>query len=98
LRYGNLTSAVKKVLRGRRREETDRCIREPPRQLEQVREEPTEGLAARWGGVPDDYLALIGFSSIWPIWRATPVMSRHFQSYGPCLKARRNRPEAKSFS
>jgi hypothetical protein len=52
-------------------------------QLEQVREEPAEGLAARRGGVPDDYLALIGFSSTWPIWRATPAMSRHFQSYGP---------------
>jgi uncharacterized protein DUF6915 len=35
--------------------------RKPPRQLEQIREEPAEGLAARWGGVPDDYLALIGF-------------------------------------
>ena len=33
--------------------------RKPPRQLEQIREEPAEGLAARWGGVPDDYLALI---------------------------------------
>jgi hypothetical protein len=35
--------------------------RRPPRHLEQVREAPTEGLAARWGGVPDDYLALIDF-------------------------------------
>src|SRR5262245_32476744 len=35
--------------------------RKPPRQLEQIREEPAEGLAARWGGVPDDYHALIDF-------------------------------------
>ena len=35
--------------------------RKPPRQLEQIREEPAEGLAARWGGVPDDYFALINF-------------------------------------
>src|SRR5262245_21562880 len=35
--------------------------RRPPRQLEQIREEPAEGLAARWGGVPGDYLALIDF-------------------------------------
>jgi VWA-like domain (DUF2201)/Domain of unknown function (DUF6915)/Putative metallopeptidase domain len=35
--------------------------REPPRHLEQIREEPAEGLAARWGGVPGDYLALIDF-------------------------------------
>jgi hypothetical protein len=35
--------------------------RRPPRQLEQIREEPAKGLAARWGGLPDDYLALIGF-------------------------------------
>src|SRR6266545_807794 len=35
--------------------------RKPPRQLEQIREEPAEGLAARWGGVADDYLALIDF-------------------------------------
>jgi hypothetical protein len=35
--------------------------RKPPRQLEQVREEPAQGLAARWGGVPGDYLALVGF-------------------------------------
>jgi hypothetical protein len=35
--------------------------RKPPRQFEQVREEPAGGLAARWGGVPDDYLELIGF-------------------------------------
>jgi hypothetical protein len=33
--------------------------RKSPRHLEQVRETPTEGLAARWGGVPGDYLALI---------------------------------------
>ncbi|HEX5081746.1 MAG TPA: hypothetical protein VFY40_06860 [Blastocatellia bacterium] len=35
--------------------------RKPPRHLEQVREAPAEGLAARWGGVPGDYLALIDF-------------------------------------
>jgi hypothetical protein len=35
--------------------------RKPPRHLEQVKEEPAEGLAARWGGVPSDYLALIDF-------------------------------------
>jgi hypothetical protein len=35
--------------------------RKPPRQLEQVREEPAQGLAARWGGVAGDYLALIDF-------------------------------------
>jgi hypothetical protein len=35
--------------------------RNPPRSLEQIREEPAEGLAARWGGVPDDYTALIDF-------------------------------------
>jgi Domain of unknown function (DUF6915) len=35
--------------------------RKPPRYLEQIREAPAEGLAARWGGVPDDYLALIDF-------------------------------------
>ncbi len=35
--------------------------RKPPRQLEQVREEPAQGLAARWGGVPGDYLALVDF-------------------------------------
>ena len=35
--------------------------RKPPRQLEQIKEEPDKGLAARWGGVPDDYLELIGF-------------------------------------
>jgi len=35
--------------------------RKPPRQLEQIREEPAKGLAARWGGVPDNYLALIDF-------------------------------------
>ncbi len=35
--------------------------RQPPRQLERIREEPAKGLAARWGGTPDDYLALIEF-------------------------------------
>ncbi|HEX5080654.1 MAG TPA: hypothetical protein VFY40_01315 [Blastocatellia bacterium] len=35
--------------------------RKPPRHLEHVREAPAEGLAARWGGVPNDYLALIDF-------------------------------------
>jgi hypothetical protein len=35
--------------------------RRPPRHLDQIREEPAEGLAARWGGVPSDYLALIDF-------------------------------------
>jgi hypothetical protein len=35
--------------------------RRPPRQLEQIREEPAKGLAARWGGVTGDYLALIDF-------------------------------------
>lgn len=35
--------------------------RQPPRQLEWIREEPAKGLAARWGGTPDDYLALIEF-------------------------------------
>ncbi len=35
--------------------------RKPPRWLEQVKEEPAEGLAARWGGLPNDYLALIDF-------------------------------------
>jgi hypothetical protein len=35
--------------------------RKPPRHLEQIREEPAEGLATRWGGVPGDYLALITF-------------------------------------
>jgi hypothetical protein len=35
--------------------------RRSPRHLEQVREEPAEGLVARWGGVPGDYLALIDF-------------------------------------
>jgi hypothetical protein len=35
--------------------------RKPPRQLERIREEPAEGLAARWGGVPADYLELINF-------------------------------------
>ena len=33
--------------------------RKPPRQLEQIREAPAEGLAALLGGVPDDYLQLI---------------------------------------
>lgn len=35
--------------------------RQPPRQLEQIREEPAKGLAARWGGVPDDYHSLLDF-------------------------------------
>jgi hypothetical protein len=35
--------------------------RKPPRQLEQIREEPAEGLATRWGGVLNNYLALIDF-------------------------------------
>jgi hypothetical protein len=35
--------------------------RRPPGQLEQIRAEPAEGLAARWGGVPGDYLALTDF-------------------------------------
>ena len=35
--------------------------RQPPRQLMQIREEPAKGLAARWGGTPDDYLALVEF-------------------------------------
>lgn len=35
--------------------------RSPPRQLEQIREEPAKGLAARWGGVPADYSMLIEF-------------------------------------
>jgi hypothetical protein len=35
--------------------------KKPPRQLEQIREEPAEGLASRWGGVAGDYLALIDF-------------------------------------
>jgi hypothetical protein len=35
--------------------------RKPPRQLEHVKESPAEGLAALWGGVPDDYLRLIEF-------------------------------------
>jgi hypothetical protein len=35
--------------------------RKPPRHLEQIKEAPAEGLAARWGGVPGDYLALIDF-------------------------------------
>jgi len=32
-----------------------------PRHLERIREEPAAGLAGRWGGAPDDYLALIDF-------------------------------------
>lgn len=35
--------------------------RRPPRQLEQIREEPARGLAARWGGLADHYRALIAF-------------------------------------
>jgi hypothetical protein len=35
--------------------------RKPPRRLEQIREEPAKGLAARWNGAPDDYQALIEF-------------------------------------
>jgi hypothetical protein len=35
--------------------------RKPPRHLEQIRESPAEGLAARWGGVSDDYIALTCF-------------------------------------
>jgi hypothetical protein len=35
--------------------------RRPPRQLEQIKEEPVSGLAARWGGAPEDYRALIEF-------------------------------------
>jgi hypothetical protein len=35
--------------------------RNPPRYLEQMKEEPAIGLAARWGGVPGDYLPLINF-------------------------------------
>jgi hypothetical protein len=34
---------------------------QPPRYLEQIREEPAEGLARRWGGMPDDYRSLIEF-------------------------------------
>jgi hypothetical protein len=34
---------------------------EPPRHLEQIREEPGAGLARRWGGAPGDYLPLIEF-------------------------------------
>jgi hypothetical protein len=34
---------------------------QPPRHLEQVREEPAAGLACRWGGMPDDYQPLIEF-------------------------------------
>jgi hypothetical protein len=43
--------------------ETDYWMRrrKPPRQLDHIREEPAQGLAERWGGVPDDYLALIDF-------------------------------------
>jgi hypothetical protein len=32
-----------------------------PRYLEPVREEPLAGLAARWGGSPDDYHSLVAF-------------------------------------
>jgi Domain of unknown function (DUF6915) len=35
--------------------------RQPPRHLEQIREEPARGLAARWGGIPGDYIALVEF-------------------------------------
>lgn len=35
--------------------------RSPPRQIEQIREEPARGLAARWGGIPDDYHPLLDF-------------------------------------
>jgi hypothetical protein len=35
--------------------------RKPPRWLEQIKEEPAEGLAVRWGGAPSDYLPLIDF-------------------------------------
>jgi hypothetical protein len=35
--------------------------RKPPRRLEQIREEPAKGLAARWGGTADDYRSLIDF-------------------------------------
>lgn len=35
--------------------------RQPPHQLRQISEEPAAELAARWGGVPEDYLALLDF-------------------------------------
>lgn len=35
--------------------------RQPPRQLEPVRVDAAAGLAARWGGAPADYFALIEF-------------------------------------
>lgn len=35
--------------------------RPPPRRLESIRDEPAQGLAARWGGVPEDYQSLIAF-------------------------------------
>ena len=35
--------------------------RPPPRRLESIREAPAQGLAARWGGVPEDYQPLIAF-------------------------------------
>lgn len=35
--------------------------RPPPRRLEPIRDEPAQGLAARWGGVPEDYQPLIAF-------------------------------------
>ncbi len=35
--------------------------RKPPQRLEPVREDPANGLAALWGGVPEDYLELISF-------------------------------------
>ena len=38
--------------------------RKPPRQLEQVREEPAQGLAARWGGVAGDYLAPVSYTHL----------------------------------
>ena len=43
--------------------DADYCTRrrKPPRHLEQVKEAPAEGLAARWGGLPNDYLAMIHF-------------------------------------
>jgi len=35
--------------------------RPPPRRLAAIRAAPAQGLAARWGGVPEDYQALIAF-------------------------------------
>lgn len=35
--------------------------RPPPRRLESIRDEPAQGLAARWGGMPNDYQQLIAF-------------------------------------